>query len=191
LATTSSEELERELNNNKINSTIINLFIAISLPIRHNLRNYFTGQLQFLVITKKLLLSKVNKFDIIYNKLNALNGVLVQALIPIDRIYKSFPVDKVLLQDPEISKIFNDIIKFVFINIPSTITGFNIDPVDVADGINSYEDLRDKIEDLNYKMARNLSIKENLINQTKFIDDLIDRLQGYIDLIELLDTYGL
>lgn len=190
MASKAADEIAREINNSNITVTIIDLFLLLSKPLRHSLRNYFTGQLQYLSTAKKSLLSKLGKFDIIYNKLNTFNGILTQILNPVDRLYKSFPLDTILLENPDIAKVFNDILNFITIEIPETLSIEGVEAVEILDGINSYGDLRDKIDELIFRSARSLSIRENVSNETKLIDNTIDKLQGYIDLIELLDTYG-
>lgn len=190
MASKAAIEISETLNNSNITVTIVDLFITLSKPLRHTLRNYFTGQLQYLTIVKKGLLSKVGKFDIIYNKLNEFNGILTQILAPIDRLYRSFPLDTILLENPDIAKIFDDILEFVTLNVSDVLQIDNVEAVEMLDGINSYGDLRDKIDELTFRMARSLSIRENLTNKTSLIDNTIDKLQSYIDLIELLDTSG-
>ncbi len=190
MASKAAIEISETLNNSNITVTIVDLFITLSKPLRHTLRNYFTGQLQYLTIVKKGLLSKVGKFDIIYNKLNEFNGILTQVLAPIDRLYRSFPLDTILLENPDIAKIFDDILEFVTLNVSDILQINNVEAIEMLDGINSYGDLRDKIDELTFRMARSLSIRENLTNKTSLIDNTIDKLQSYIDLIELLDTSG-
>ncbi|MCK9471487.1 MAG: hypothetical protein M0Q88_07030 [Bacilli bacterium] len=190
MASKTASEIAQQINNSNITVTIVELFIILSKPLRHSLRNYFTGQLQYLSTVKKSLLSKVGKFDIIYNKLNEFNGILTQVLAPVDRLYRSFPLDEILLENPDIARVFDDILKFIPINIPETLQINDVDAIEILDGINSYGDLRDKIDELNFRVARSLSIRENLTNQTSQIDTTINKLQSYIDLIELLDTSG-
>lgn len=190
MASKAADEIAREIDNSNITVTTVDLFLLLSKPLRHSLRNYFTGQLQYLSTAKKSLLSKLGKFDIIYNKLNTFNGILTQILNPVDRLYKSFPLDTILLENPDIAKVFNDILNFITIEIPETLSIEGVEAVEILDGINSYGDLRDKIDELIFRSARSLSIREIVSNETKLIDNTIDKLQGYIDLIELLDTYG-
>lgn len=190
MASKAAIEIASEINNSNITVTIVELFISLSKPLRHSLRNYATGQIQYLRIAKKTLLTKVNKIDIIYNKLNEFNGILTQILNPVDRLYKSFPLDTILLENPVIADVFDDILKFIPINIIETLSLNNLSPVEMFDGIKSYGDLRDKTDELVFRSARLLSAKENLNSQSSLLDNIINKLQGYIDLVEVLDLNG-
>jgi hypothetical protein len=93
---------------------------------------------------------------------------------------------------PELSSIISDILNFIPVKIPlqalSSTLGLNA--FDFFDGINSFADLQEKVEDLEFRLARATALSTYANAGSSFIDNLLKKANIYIDIIETLDTNG-
>lgn len=172
---------------------IIQAFIGLSVPLRESLYNYLISQKIYYSQLKGTANFLATKGDIVGEQLNSLVEVLNTALQPLDNFFKSFPVDSALKQIPEFSELMSSLSKSVPFNIPASVgnTISEFAGFDFLEGVNSYQDLRDKIDELVFRAARAASLSTYASKSFYSIDDQVDKINKYLDIILTLNAEGL
>jgi len=172
---------------------IIQAFVGLSIPVRDTLYNYLQSQKLYLtgIIDQGNYFSQ--KGDIVATQINNLVGVINTILQPLDSFFKSFPIDSSLKQIPEFAELMSSLSQTVPFNVPasvsSTITEFA--GFDFFEGVTSYQDLRDKLDELLFRASRASALSTYSSKATYYINNQIDKIDKYLDILITLNSQGL
>lgn len=169
-------------------------FINLTSSIRSQIYNYINGQISYLETFKSGLVTLSQRGDKISKKINSLTTSLNQVLTPIENILNSIPIQASGLQEiPEISDLLNTITETVPLKIPET-TATSISGLagfDFLEGVNTFRDLKDKIEELGFRASRAASLS-NYVEKGSFIsDEQIQKLKNILSIITQINQIGL
>lgn len=181
----------------------VQLFIALSIPVRQTIKAYCDTLIAMLEVQKGKLLLTVSKADIISHKIESLVTVLQEVMAPVDRFFQMFPVDTVLNELPEITEpveetrqaaadLIDDFANSTTFKIPPMVIeifgGLGFDGSDFFSDVNSYQDLRNKVDSLIYKLARSTSLADRAASGIYYFENQIQKLKVYQTIINLIST---
>jgi hypothetical protein len=168
-------------------------FINLTRSIRNTIYNYIDSQISYLTIWKSQLVTFSKKGNVIGRQLALQTAALHQILSPIENILNVIPLEATGLQEiPEVADLLNEITTSVPLQIPQSIatslTG--IAGFDLLEGVNTFGDLKDKIEELGYRSARALSLSNYVEKGSFVIDGQIDKLRNILSIITQVNLIG-
>lgn len=179
----------------------VQLFIALSLPVRRAIQTQLEVLEGLLAVQKTYFLLSLNKYDVISQQIEAIVPLLDELLAPLDRFFKIFPVDTILRESPEVasfvdemkqsaSDLMTDLVGPNPIKIPQWLIDafkdLGVDPGEIFSNVNSYQDLRNKVNDLIYKLARSTSLKSRASNGIAYIENQLKKIEIYKTIIQLV-----
>jgi hypothetical protein len=165
---------------------VVQLFIALSSPMRSTLRAFLTSLLGQLKLTKATALTKIGQCDVLAQRINTTAAIIDATLAPVDHLLATMPIDSAVGMSPDLSALLKKITDLCAIKIPvSFFTGGK--SFDMFDGVNSYADLRKKGNDLLYLTAQATSASYYAQTTNKIIDDQILEVEAYLYILDTLD----
>lgn len=173
--------------------TIIQAFLTLSRPLRNSLRQYLQAQRLTYLNTQKVSSFLNTKGVAVAESINALREALQVVCQPLNNIFRVLPVDKALAEIPEVAKFMSELSKSVPLQIPdsvltqiSGIAGF-----DFFDGITSFQELQDKLDDLLFRASRAAALSTYGNKAIYIAEGQLDLIDKYISILDTLDTRDL
>ena len=165
---------------------VVQLFIALSSPLRSSIRAFLTSLLGQLKLSKALSLTRIGQCYAFAQRVNTSSAIVNETLAPVDKLLSSMPVDSALGMSPDLAAMLKKIADLAPIKIPPTFflggSGF-----DMFEGINSYADLRKKANDLAYQTVQAASASYYAQTADKIIDDKLTEVEEYLYILDTLD----
>lgn len=169
-------------------------FINLSRSLRNKIYDLINSKLSYLEIYKKSLVDLNKKGDVLGRKIQVTTAALNQILSPIESILNVIPLEALGLQEiPEVADLLNELTTNVPLSIPSTsataisgLAGF-----DLLEGVNTFGDLKDKIEELGFRSARALSLSNYTEKGTFLADEQMKKLRDILSIITQINQIGL
>ena len=166
---------------------VVQLFIALSSPLRSSVRAFLTSLLGQLKLSKAMSLTQIGQCDALAQRVNTASAIVNETLAPVDKLLSSMPVDSALGMSPDLAVMLKKIADLAPIKIPPTFflggSGF-----DMFEGINSYADLRKKANDLAYQTVQAASASYYAQTADKVIDDRLTEVEEYLYILDTLDA---
>jgi len=173
-----------------LTQTLINL----TSPIRGVIYNYFNGKLSYLEIYKGSLVSLSRKGDVLGKKIQMMTSALHQVLSPIENTLNAIPLEALGLQEiPEVADLLGEITKSVPLQIPTTVATSisGVAGFDALEGVNTFGDLKDKIEELGFRAARATSLS-NYVEKGSFVaEEQIQKIRNILSIITQINNLEL
>ena len=167
----------------------VQVFIALSKPVRSSLRAFLQAQAATLRVTKNELLGKASRGNVVAERINKVGNALLDILSPIDIMLAAMPLDSVVKESPELASFLQEIATSIPIKIPATqatvIAG--IGGFDFFDGITNYRDLRDKLDEIRFRAVRATALSTYAETGVFLTDNQLTKIDKYIQIIELLN----
>lgn len=192
MATAAANQISNELNSPYVSAALVDVVILLSSSTRKSIRAFLTSQLVSLRTARLKATTQISKGDILAQKLQAMSGAITIILQPVDRFFRNIPIDQALKDEPLFADILDSIASTVPLEIPSNISTniLGIAGFELLEGVESYGDLRDKLDEIVFRSARAVSFKEAANASLRSIDAKLEQVQDFIDLLTLMDTYG-
>lgn len=110
--------------------------------------------------------------------------------MPTENMLAVIPIDTLMRDTPELASVLRGISENIPLKIPSSVflTIAGIGGFDFFEGITTYRDLRDKIDELKFRVARATSLSNYANTGINLVDAEIDKLAKYILIIDTLDV---
>lgn len=173
-----------------LTQTLINL----TSPIRGTIYNYFNSKLTYLEIYKSSLVSLSRKGDVLGRKIQIMTTTLNQVLSPIENALNVIPLEALGLQEiPEVADLLSEITKSVPLQIPTTVATSvsGLAGFDALEGVNTFGDLKDKIEELGFRAARATSLS-NYVEKGSFVaEEQIQKIRNILSIITQINNLEL
>lgn len=187
---TTAQEIADQIGSKFVTATLVQTFIALSKPVRLALKDFFSSVEITISAARAQALLFLGRGDIFANKLSVLSSALDQLLLPVDNMLRSVPLDSIAKESPEITSLMQRIADSIPLKIPTTIatTVAGFSGLDFFDGINSYQDLRDKLDDLEFRLARATSLSNYSSTGLAYLDSKLDEVRSYINLLNILNA---
>lgn len=168
---------------------VTQLLIALSRPVRSQIRAFLSAQEGKLLVAKAKAVSETLRANVLADKINAYGGVVSAMLAPVDRALSIIPLDSAVKESKTLSDFLKSIADSVPIRIPATqatvIAG--IGGFDFFEGVTSYRDLRDKVDELFFRAARATAVSTYAQTASFLVDEQLDKIRAYIEVIDTLD----
>lgn len=169
-------------------------FINLSRPLRNKIYDLISSKLSYLEIYKSSLVGLSRRGDVLGRRVQILTGALNQILSPIENTLNVIPLEALGLQEiPEVADLLNELTTNVPLSIPTTsasaisgLAGF-----DLLEGVNTFGDLKDKIEELGFRSARALSLSNYSEKGSFLADEQIKKLRDILSIITQINQIGL
>lgn len=172
---------------------IVQAFMTTTRPLRNSLREYLIAQRIAYLNTQKVSIFLSQKGDTAASQINSLREVILNLLQPLNNIFKVVPVDKALNDIPEVAEFLSNLSKSVPLAIPdsvaTTITG--VAGFDFLDGITSFQDLQDRLDDLLFRASRATSLSTYGNKAIYVVEGQLEMINNYINVLDTLDTRNL
>lgn len=173
-----------------LTQTLINL----TSPIRGTIYNYFNSKLAYLEIYKGSLVSLSRKGDVLGRKIQIMTTTLNQVLSPIENTLNVIPLEALGIQEiPEVADLLSEITKSVPLQIPTTVATSvsGLAGFDALEGVNTFGDLKDKIEELGFRAARATSLS-NYVEKGSFVaEEQIQKIRNILSIITQINNLEL
>ena len=167
---------------------IIQAFIGLSQPARQALENYLQAQLVYYSQVRDSVNYLSQKGDIVSNQISGLVTVLTTITQPLLSFFRTYPADSALKAIPEFSEMLGELSNNVPLKIPYSIAAqiTGLSGFDLLDGISSFQDLNDKIEEMIFRAARATALSNYASQSTFIVDNQVDKITSLIDILETL-----
>jgi hypothetical protein len=168
---------------------IIQALIGLSQPARRALEDYLLAQKAYYNRSRDVFNYLAQKGDTAGNKIAELATLLNEVAQPLKNFFTTFPIDSALKEIPEFSEMLGDLSANVPLQIPATtaslITG--LAGFDLLEGVSSFRDLNDKLEELIFRAARATSLSNYSSKATYIVDNQVDKIDNLINILETLN----
>ncbi len=175
---------------------IIQFFIALSKPLRNTIRSYLEMMEAQLQVQKSKAIAEFKRGDFLSDKINKFRNAATIMLGPIDRLMQQIPIDSAINESPllqdelvEQAQTLKDLIGSIPLTIsPEVLSQIGFDDFSMFEGVNSYKDLRDKVDELEFRSARVVALSEYAVKGITYIENQLQKINIYKKIIEVLGT---
>ncbi len=195
----SSFEIAQSLVTQKgwdIPASYVQLFIVLSTPVRRALYNLITSQEAALKIQRSSLLMLSKKGDVLAERIALIQTAIDNALLPVNSALQIVPLDTLVNDFPAlestakaISEFLSNIVQATPLKIPSSVAqtmGFG--GFDFFEGIRDFKDLRNKLDDLEFRASRAAALSNYTSTGLAYIDSLLSKITLYKEILNFLGT---
>jgi hypothetical protein len=168
-------------------------FINLTRSIRNQIYDYINGKIAYLEIYKAQLVTFSQKGNVLGRQLQIATAALNQILAPVENILNVIPLEAIGLQEiPEVADLLKNITESVPLQIPQTVATSisGIAGFDLLEGVNTFGDLKDKIEELGFRSSRALSLSNYTSKGSSVVDGQIDKLRNILSIIVEVNLIG-
>jgi len=184
-----ASDISTQIGSSWVTPGLVQTFLVLSRPIRLSIKDFLSAQEATLQIQRGKLLTTIKTGDKLAEKMNALSSVVSEVLAPADRLLAAVPLDSIAKESPAIAEVLKNIADSVPIAIPvslaSTLSGLG--GFDLFDGVTSYKDLRNRIDDLEFRLTRATALSNYASTGLEYVDNQLDKVRAYIQVIDLLN----
>jgi hypothetical protein len=168
---------------------IIQALLALSKSVRSQMHGFLTAQVSLLRTQLKSYAAMTSRADYLSENISTIHGAVTAALLPVDNLLRTSPLDSVFYATPELKDIYEDITSAVPLSLPTEVTDVinSVIGADFFEGVSSYSDLRDKLDELQFKAARATSLRNYADKGVVTCNSQIDKVQKIIDILVVLD----
>lgn len=173
-----------------LTQTLINL----TAFIRGQIYNYLNSKLAYLELYKGELTTLSRKGDVLSKRILIMTSTLHQILSPVENLLNAIPLEALGLQEiPEVADLLNEITQTVPLQIPaSTATSISgLAGFDLLEGVNTFGDLKDKIEELGFRAARATALSTYVEKGSFVAEEQIQKLRNILSIITQINTIGI
>lgn len=175
---------------------VAGVLLILTAPIRAAISNYIDAQIVQLEILKSnaevALSSLQNKYiPILQTTLDAINDVLA----PVDKLMTVVPLDAAISyvsQNQCFGNLMNTLTAFITVNIGTPIAqvlkAAGLQDVIDFSGVTSYRDFRNRLDDVVFKLNKQISLSERVRDNTTSIDQNLKTLETYSMVISNLEV---
>ena len=169
-------------------------FINLSSSVRNKIFDFLNGKIAYLEIYKAQLTTFSQKGDVVGRQLQIATAALNQLLSPVENILNVIPLEAIGLQEiPEVADLLKDITETVPLQIPQSIATSisGLAGFDLMEGVNTFGDLKDKIEELGFRAARATSLS-NYVEKGSFVaEEQIQKIRNILSIITQINNLEL
>lgn len=175
---------------------IAGIILVLTAPLRAMISNYIDYQIVQLEILKSNAEVRISTLQNQYIPiLQTVLGAINDALAPVDRLMQTVPIDAAIsyvAQNQCFGNLMNTLTAFITVNIGTPVAlilkkaGLQ-DMIDFS-GINSYRDFRNRLDDIVFKLNKQISISGRIRDYTTSVDTNLKTLETYSMIISNLEV---
>jgi hypothetical protein len=195
---------------------IVQIFMVLTKPIREALYAYLQVQKAALNTAKAKLVRNALKADGLAEQLSVLQTTTAAAFQPITQFLQYLPLDTIIHEIPfaeefvhkdapkvdifntlaDISPDFAEFLKSLADALPvkiplSAISSMFGENFEFFEGIENFQDLREKVEELEFRLARTVAVSSYAQAGSSYIDIQLRNIDVYMDVLVTLNTGAL
>lgn len=195
---------------------IVQIFMVLSKPVRESLYAYLQIQKAALNTTKAKLVRNSLKADGLAEQLSILQTTTAAAFQPITQFLQYLPLDTIIHEIPfaeefiskdapkvdifetlaDISPDFAEFLKSLADALPvkiplSAISSTFGENFEFFEGIENFQDLRERVEELEFRLARTTALSTYAQAGSSYIDIQLRNIDVYMDVLLTLNTGAL
>ena len=195
-ATSIAEEISNTINSKYdvtwVSPFLVQLFIVLTKTGRTIAYNVLQASKTTLQLKKAELVRQSQKGNDLAKKISVLRAATSIITEQVNNILKIVPLDSTLSTIPEVSDFLNLLSSNVPIKVPeyaifdlAGIGGFEL-----LDGVKDFRSLSDKIDELEFRLSRTLAFSDYIQAGSTYLDNQLNKITIYLDIIETLDING-
>jgi hypothetical protein len=173
-----------------VTPAVVQTLLALSKPVRVGLYQFLASQEATLSITQGKFQSWSRTGDVLAEKLTVLSGALSTILEQVDRVLAAVPLDSIAKESPKLAQLLQGIADSVPLAIPAPIAQAVVGltgEVDFFEGISSYKDLRAKIDEFSFRLARATAFSNYASQIVTDVEQQREQVRAYMEIINLLN----
>jgi hypothetical protein len=161
---------------------VVSALVALSFPLRAALITFLQTYRAKLLAEKAKLVGKTAQADIVAQKLNNVVSAGRAAMAPFNTILDAIPFEQLANNCPDVVEELNSIIG----NIPTTIPSnavtqqLGLAEFDVFAGVTDYKSMRNKLDELAFRLQRATTISNLANKQSTDIDRSLSIIDKYL-----------
>jgi len=195
-ATSIAEEISNTINSKYdvtwVSPFLVQLFIVLTKTGRTIAYNVLQASKTTLQLKKAELVRQSQKGNDLAKKISVLRAATSIITEQVNNILKIVPLDSTLSTIPEVSDFLNLLSSNVPIKVPeyaifdlAGIGGFEL-----LDGVKDFRSLSDKIDELEFRLSETLAFSDYIQAGSTYLDNQLNKITIYLDIIETLDING-
>jgi hypothetical protein len=164
---------------------IVSAIVGLSYPLRQLLITFLNTYKAKFIAEKSKMIGKAKQADIVSEQVGNVLTAARAALAPVDSIINTIPIEQIVKSCPTVL----EELKTIFDNSPAAIPSntvtqaLNIDEFDIFSGVTNYKSLRNKIDELSFRLQRSLSISDKANKLSSDIDRSISIIDKYLTIL--------
>lgn len=196
-ASSLAEKIANDLNDyfkiTWISPFLVQLFIVLSMRGRDIVYAYLQTLRASLITKKAKLVRESLKGNNLANALADLRVATAITMGQIDIILKMVPLDSTLKVIPEVEEFLSTLAADVPIKIPESaiFNTIGIGGFELLEGVTDYRSLRDKIDEIEYRLTRATALSHYAQSGSSYVDGLLKKVDVYLEIIVTLNTQNI
>jgi hypothetical protein len=189
METSVAQQISLQVNSRYVTPAVVQSLLALSRPVREAIQTFFDSVEISIQTQRSATLQKLITADKLSQATQVIMNAVNKILEPVDNLMSAIPLDSVAAESPEISEVLKSIQDSVPLRIDSTTATvvMGVGGMDFFDGISSYRDLRNKIDDLESRLVRATSMRNYASKGLSYLDNQLDKIRAYRQVITLLN----
>jgi hypothetical protein len=176
--------VDKIVNETGYSRCVVSALVALSFPVRSSLIAFIQTYRAALLVEKSKLIGLAAQADVVSNQLGIVANAGRAALAPFDTILGAIPFEQLAKNCPAIVGEFAQIVDKLPTQIPSTFItqAAYMDGFDIFAGVKDYKSMRNKMDELAFRLQRATSVSDRLSKQSSDFDRALDLIDTYLDI---------
>jgi hypothetical protein len=180
-----------------IDARLVQFFINLSRPLRVGIKSFLSTQkASLLMTTRSTILFNIQSCDVVSNALQKQRLVVNSLLTPnsglVNTIINSIPLSGTDSSgaDSGTLKLISDFLNSLIGSLPVAIPSYldmGTGDTEFFNGVKSYSDLKDKLDDIEYKIVAATSVSKHAANALTAIDKKLEVIDQWIMMLDAID----
>jgi len=161
---------------------VVSALVALSFPFRASLIAFLNTYRAILLAEKAKLVGKTAQADLVAQQLGIIVAAGRAALAPFNTILGAIPFEQLSKNCPAVVGELQGIVGNIPTTIPSDFVtqALNIDGFDVFAGVTDYKSMRNKLDELAFRLQRAVTISDKASKLSTDIDQSLSIIDKYL-----------
>lgn len=171
--------------------------LTVSRPLRQTIRGFLTTQRSQLTLEKARLVAKSKRYDGLSARVTTIRTAtrviletnsLILKSVPLDSLYSTYVKDtKSEEYFKAVATFLDGVVKSLPLQIPASVAAtIGLNDLDFFNGVRTYQDLIDRVDALEYRLARATAASTYASAASFQIDNQLDGIDKMISAIDII-----
>ena len=163
---------------------IVSALVALSWPVRSALIAFLNTSRAALLTEKAKLVGLSSYADVVAKQLGTVADAGRAALAPYDTLLGAIPFEQMAENCPLILETFSQMVDKIPVQIPTTAvtSALGMDGFDLFAGVKDYKSMKNKMNELAFRLQRATSVSDKVNKQSADIDRALSVVDQYLDI---------